>query len=75
MQKNLHRVKREINQINEKKYYEDLTVETLKDMLTKCEKYYDNIETFYKNIGTDDSSETKYNPFLAEYLYHITLRF
>jgi len=44
-------------------------------MLTKCEKYYDNIETFYKNIGTDDSSETKYNPFLAEYLYHITLRF
>lgn len=75
MQKNLGRVKKEMKTIDEKRYYEDLTVESLKDMQKKCETYYKEIEDFYSKVGTTTESTVRFNPEIAKYLYHVALRF
>lgn len=75
MKANMWRIKKELKTIDEKNYYENLTVETLKDMFEKCKKHYAGIETFYSDVSDKSDAKVTFKPLLAEYMYHIALRF
>ena len=69
MKSNLVRTRTELKNINTKRYQDDLTAETLKDMFNKCDKYYKDIERFF------DKSSVTYDTELSEHMYHVCLRF
>ena len=69
MKSNLARTRNELKNVNTKRYQEDLTAETLKDMFNKCDKYYKDIEHFF------EKGNVVYDTELAEHMYHICLRF
>jgi len=47
MKQNLQRVKRELDSIDEKNYYQHTTVRQLKDLYSECEKFYDKVNDYY----------------------------
>jgi hypothetical protein len=73
MKQNLRRVKRELDTIDEKTYYQHTTVKQLKDLYTECERFYEKVEDYYTK--EQDGVKATCDHTVANYLYHIALRF
>ena len=62
MKGNMIRAQKELDSINTDRYTKELTIKSIELMKNKCEKFYHNLENFYKDIGTSNDSKITYNP-------------
>ena len=71
MQRNIVRIKRELDTIDSEHYYKHTTKNQLQALYDTFDKFYTDLEKMYNK----DQSEVKWDPNLSNYIYHVTLRF
>ena len=71
MQRNIIRIKRELDTIDGEHYYKNTTKNQLQTLYNTFDKFYTDLEKLY----SQDSLDVKWDPNLSNYMYHITLRF